>query len=352
MSRQDQRVATGGQAIQAEGDVNIQSGITAGQIVEIIDSLGALVQKGEDRALILIEQRLHDFKQSLMNEFAKPENGGDAEAFREPDFQFVINQAQIGHARRGDDELKDELVKLLIQRSALDTGTRKAMILNEAIITAASLTKDEYACLAAVFLVKDVLIGGVRAADTILAIKDYISGFVDDVPEESHSIEYLESMRCLSLSLLNAHKFWGGLHSQYGHRLSKGVSIAELESIVKGSSAGAETFTGLIVHMHPEINGSVIFLSRNETVLRESLQGRCDPEMIEKLVAAYQASIPTEAEFRDRMVAEIPDLAKLEAVWSSTRLNQAVLTALGKALAHSVLTSKTTFATSLEIWVQ
>lgn len=352
MTRQDQQVAEGGNAIQATGDVNINTGITPGQIVEIVDSLGKLVQTGTADALGVMNDRLADFRATLLEDFAKAAGKANPEAFREPDFQYVVNQAQIGHARRGDDDLKSELVKLLVQRSALDTGTRKAMILNEAIITATSLTRDEYGSLAIVFLVKDVLIGGIRASDTLKGIREYFVPFIRDLPDHNHSAEYLESMRCVSINLITGHQLWDGLYRSYSARFSTGIRAEILAALASEDGAGTQGLSGLIIHHSVPQNGRMVISAYNEKDLREKAAGKLSSQTIDKLVGLFNEALPTQDDFRTHLLSHIPELAELESKWSGTCLNQSVLTALGKALAHSALVSKTTFSTDLEIWVQ
>jgi polyhydroxyalkanoate synthesis regulator protein len=133
MSRQDQnqRVAEGGEAYQAGRDVVIHNGMSTEQMTEIMVSMARQFSIFQADAMRTVDERLGSFREEVLKTFAEP-NRANPEAFRDPDFQYLLNEAQEAYARSGDDVVRDTLVDIIARRS-LETGrTRMAMALNDA----------------------------------------------------------------------------------------------------------------------------------------------------------------------------------------------------------------------------
>ena len=64
----------------------------------------------------LVEKRLASFREEVLKEFS-PAGKGRPEAFREPDFQYLLGDAQIAYARSGDEAVRDTLVDIISRRS-------------------------------------------------------------------------------------------------------------------------------------------------------------------------------------------------------------------------------------------
>ncbi|MDQ8029534.1 MAG: hypothetical protein REJ23_12480 [Brevundimonas sp.] len=223
MSRQDQNVAEGGQAIQALRDVNIQQGLSVEQMLAIMEGVERQVQRGIGQAEQLVQTRLEEFKTSVLTEFARSESGAKTEAFADPDFQHALHEAQKGFVRSGEQGLKEELVKLLAQRSTEPGRTRTALILNEAIQTIGSLTAQEISVLVVTFVFHHLQIN--NASDVSGVTKDYrklLSPFAADYPREDFSFEYLSSMRCTTVNQISTNEIWGILVDRYENVFTKG----------------------------------------------------------------------------------------------------------------------------------
>lgn len=350
MTRQDQSVGEGGQAIQTQGNVTITHGLTPEQMLVIMEGVERQVQRGIDRAADVVDARLAEFKAGVIEEFAKPESNGKTEAFNDPDFQYALHEAQKGFARSGEQGLKDELVKLLAQRSNEPGRTRTALILNEAIQTIASLTPQEVSALALMFLIIHVKI--ISPADKSQIFERYrawITPFIDDFPTDNHSFEYLGSMRCLVVNQISHTDVWEVMLNKYRNVFSSGFTKSTLISALNGKEPSGDiaepvinNFAGLM-RFKPATKDELIKIASEEALV--------DPAT-ENLKTLWDKITSSDDEIRRILTAESPQIAGLADKWSSTSAKQSNLTGLGKAIAHSALTSRTNFNAPLEIWVR
>lgn len=261
-----------------------------------------------------------------------------------------MRDAHETFARSGDEALKEELVRLLTERSAQPTGTRKALVLNEAIRIAGSLTRQEYAALAAILLFRYSTLDG-SPAGIMTRLKRFISDFIDDLPEDDNSYDYLESMRCISVNSLGSASFWNILWQVYSVSLSYGFTNEELRRAI-GDNYSNETFQRLVVPALAHIGGNIRFNVRTPELLREKFKEvGLGAEVTDKAVELFERTRRSEEDIKAEFEGADPNFPRLAALWSNTALGKANLTALGKALAHSALVSRTDFEAPLEVWV-
>jgi hypothetical protein len=146
MTRQDQSVDAGGVAMQAGRDVVVHQGISAEQMTEIMVAMGKQVAVFADEARRIADERIAVFRHSILKRFAEP-NRADPEAFKEPDFQYLLADAQEAVARSGDEAVRETLVDIVARRSLEKNRSRLALTLNDAATRAANLTQNEFAAL-------------------------------------------------------------------------------------------------------------------------------------------------------------------------------------------------------------
>src|SRR6267378_6942313 len=143
MMRQDQSVDAGGAAIQAGRDVVVHSGITAEQMTQIMVAVGKQLAIFTDEARKITDERINAFQRSVLARFAKP-GQANPDAFKDPDFQYVLADAQEAVARSGDEAVRETLVDIVARRSMEKDRNRLALTLNHAAKVAADLTENEF----------------------------------------------------------------------------------------------------------------------------------------------------------------------------------------------------------------
>ena len=318
----------------------------------IMEGVSSQIQKGEDRAAALVERRLREFEQSTLGEFAKPGGAADPEAFREPDFQFALRQAQSAYVRSGDDGLKDELIKLLAMRSGEKIRSRKALILNEAIQVVGNLTTEEISALVALFLFNNVHINEARDLGHVASVlNDCLSPFIDDFPTEDFSFDYLESMRCVTINQISHSDVWNILVQRYGNVFTKGFSNSDF---VTALSAKSDVNRSELVQVNSmDFTGKIRFKPKNREDLTEVLS-RIDPSNLvtQAVTDLWESSKMSDAEMKKVVEQKMPNVFKLASLWENSPAKSSNITGLGKVIAHSALTSRAGFSAPLEIWAK
>jgi len=72
----------------------------------------------------------------------------------DPDLRYVIYEAQKNHARRGDEDIGELLVDVLVKRTMTENESLKKLILNEAITIIPKLTLKQIDILSIIFLMR------------------------------------------------------------------------------------------------------------------------------------------------------------------------------------------------------
>jgi hypothetical protein len=75
-------------------------------MVALAGQLSTYLMKAEETA----QARYKELREEIISEFAKQDSKGQAEAFSDPDYQFVLKEAHESFARSGDGSLREELV--------------------------------------------------------------------------------------------------------------------------------------------------------------------------------------------------------------------------------------------------
>ena len=349
MARQDQSVE-GGTAYQAQGNITVTNGMDADQMAAVMLAMGKQLHVYLSEAEAKVEERLAEFRKTVIEEFAKPENNAKPEAFKDPDFQFVLKDAQKVYVRDGEDELRDDLVKLLMHRSKLDSRERTAKILNFAIEVAGSLSKNEYAALAINFLFTSVKLHTRDREELIRQFSSFIAPFYRDLSHNQTVYEYIEAQRCGAVNHLITRSLTAPLVQEYSSVLSYGFTQKQLIDAYPGGDV--KIFDSL-TELAAGYKGNLRFKESNPSELAARLRARGMPELaIGGATGLHNLSNPNEEQVTRIFSEEIEGFAHIKRIWDTTALSKMTLTAVGKAIAHSSLTSRTSFAAPLSIWVQ
>lgn len=349
MSKQDQRVSEGGEAYQAGESITVHRGISPEQMSEIMISMATQLGTYFSTAEATANQRISDLRDEILAEFASSTSDARSEAFLEPDYQFVVREAQESFARNGEEWLKKELVRLLSVRSTQDNGSRTALILNEAISIAGNLTQEEYSALVICFLFKQMRVTNPNSDELFRVLNGLAVPFIEDLPSDNHAYDYLEAMRCVSINLIAGTDLWSSITENYRMNLSKGFSVDRLNGILAVNGGVREIGNLLFVVDVSKVR----FTSNNREELVKKLHDMGYPaDAIGELLELHDGGLMNEEEIKNYVRSVMPTLAAIEAVWSETKLHQSVHTALGKALAHSALVSRADFAGPLAVWVR
>ncbi|MCW0047796.1 hypothetical protein OIU13_14800 [Brevundimonas sp. BT-123] len=209
--------------------------------------------------------------------------------------------------------------------------------------------REEYSALVVCFLIKQVKVGGQNPNDVFRRLDGFFSPFVGDLPSDDHAYDYLEAMRCVSINLITGVDLWSAITENYRMDLSNGFSVDRLNAVIS-VSGGVRNLGNILTGVG---TSSVRFMAANRDDLAAKLAELGYPEdAVAKLLELHDGGLMNDEEIKQYVRSKMPTLAKVEAVWSTTKLHQSIHTALGKALAHSALVSRAAFDGPLEIWVR
>jgi hypothetical protein len=116
MNQQKQHVETGGQAVQAGRDVVVHAGMSPEQMTAIMVAMANELSRFKDEALQLVDKRVVEFRDDILKVFSQPGRANPA-AFRDPDFQYLLFDAQSAYARSGDEAVRGTLIDIIARRS-------------------------------------------------------------------------------------------------------------------------------------------------------------------------------------------------------------------------------------------
>jgi hypothetical protein len=328
INNQKQEADEGSTAIQSGRDTIINQGISSSELQLILSSIRDNVESQMSLAKELLKERLDAFEARMFIRFSD-KSSSRVEAFSDPDFRCVVAKAQIENARANDDQICSNLIDLIALRSMQNDRTRLSLTLNEAVDRAAVLTKEEFAELSLVFLLRYSRLALVNSwVDVANYLNVYAIPLLDEIAREESAYLYLVSHSCATIELASI-GVYQLIVGNYGGCLSKGFDEEQLRSLLPESKQSV-----LNDFLMPCINdASKLQLS----VLAE--QDFQVPELSnderKNVWNMFQKTFWSETEVIERFKALVPRISDLFELWNTTPLERLLLTSVGMALGFS-----------------
>jgi hypothetical protein len=346
MTSQDQKVGVSATALQAGRDLVIQTAMSPDQMAQIMIAMAKQLSIYQNEAHETATARFESFREELLKRFSKP-GEANPDAFRDPDFQYLLNDSQEAFARSGDEAVRDTLVDIIARRSLETKRTRLAITLNDAATKAANLTVNEFAALSLVYVARHTMRHNIG---TFQLFCDYVNQnlipFAKDISREPSSFGHLSAQSCGSLSLGTA-DLAAILKANYGGVLGMGFDRAQLESHLPDGKKNAMDLL-IIPSLHDAsklqpsaITFDVLKLNSAQTGLTEG-----DLQHVWNL---FQGTIP---DLKELLKPFVPDIELLFDLWENTALNRFDLTSLGIAIGHANAKRVISFDAPLNIWIK
>ena len=340
-------------AIQASGDVNITQGMTATQMTEIMVGLAKQISIYQMDAEMKVVERLSNFREEILKEFSKSE-GANSEAFRDPDFQFLLNRAQQAYVRSGDDIVGENLVQMISERSKEKSRTRLSLCLNQALETAAVLTENEFAQLLLFFCLRHTKNFTVTNKETFSQyFATYIAPFMGNVSTENMSYQYLLAQQCVTINHLSAVKIEEALLQSYGGVFSKGFTEDVIRKHLLENNFEKILIEGLVIKCLNDPNKLQFnSVSVEDIKTRLELVG-LNTQEVKALCEEFQGSFFKGDELVENLTSCYAEFSRLKSIWDNTPLKQMTLTALGIVIGHANLKRVVpSFKADLGVWVK
>lgn len=344
MTKQRQTVGDASVAVQAQGPVTVNQGLTSAQIADIITALGEKIGAYEQRAKEVVDQRLNEFKEVVLKEFAA-KGEANPEAFSDPDFQYIFGKTQQAYVRSSDDEISQALVSMIAERSKHTARDRIALAMNSAIETSASLTREEFAELSLIFLMRRVKINSVDCDKIFHHFDSVVKPFIDGCSTEDPSYDYLVAQNCATHDIGRSN-IPDLLRITYGGAFAKGATLDEIQQIAPAPQSDRP----ITIYPIPESDGLYRLAYVNIEELDNAQKGAPNYEAVKSF---YEGSIPDAGEVVTAFRKSLNWFGSLEALWESTPIGQLNPTSKGIVIAHSnIKRTIEDFSAPLSIWVR
>lgn len=343
-----QNVGDGAVAIVSGGDTNI--GITPSQMSEIMQAIAVQTSTYAAIAQSTVNDRLRNFEESVLTKFA--ENNANTEAFKNPDFQFLLGKAQTTYARSGEQEVKEILVDLIAERSKETDRSRLSLTLNSAVEKAAVLTHEEFCALSLCFILKYAVGTGVFAPLVFVSyFKKQIAPLLEGVPKSESSYLYLVSEGCGTLGLASISLEQIFLQN-YGGVFSKGKTMDDaIAGLPNDNKNLFQENPGLLVKSFPDEDVVQLAFQRKELYI-DWAKTKGWPSDLQEAVWNIFSQTMNMSEILGKYNKYLPELNILNDLWENSLLNRLELNTTGIAIAHSNVQRMTDLSAPLSIWIK
>ncbi len=354
---QSQKVSENGVAIQSGRDTNI--GINAQQMSVIMETLAKQLPAYAVMAREIVDARLKDLEERLLQPFAEDKEAR-AQAFNDPDFQYLLTRGQHAYARSGDNGIKEVLVDLIVERSKQSERSLLALSLNDAVEKSAILTANEFAEITLCFFMHSVNL-------TLWVPPSKLSEFISSVinpllPLISHSnvsYTYMQSHGCgsvLQIAQTNFDDLFRAKFSMVFYRplmiadaidgLGRDLfnKMAEHKLICAIASGGAGGISNI---------DSVVFNAASRHFFENSLsEVGFDSQTKEKIKILADACMLGATEFQKKISDELPNFDMFKEAWDNTPMKNFTLTTTGIAIGHANFQRLSKMSIPLDTWIK
>jgi hypothetical protein len=350
MNRQAQRIEEGGEAYQAGRDVTVHRGMSSEQMTEIMVGLARQLAFYQLDAQQTVEDRLTSFREEMLKMFAQP-GRGNSEAFRDPDFQYLLNDAQTAYARSGDEVVKDTLVDIIARRSLETERSRLAVTLNDAATKIPLLTTNEFAELSLVYVLKHTQNRGLNDFSKLSEyIRRSVMPFVKDVSRENASYWHLEAQSCATIDITET--TIGAIVKQlYGGLVGRGFDRTQLEGHLQDVQKNAlDKFLVPCLHDNMKLQPNAV----NRDVFKQRAADiGLNVAQLDNVWNLFENSIPApDSELVSLFTPHVTDIGLLFDLWQNTPLKNLKLNSVGIAIGHANAVRVTGFDAPLGVWIK
>lgn len=356
MTDQSQKTSDNSVAIQSQRDVTINTGLTPKDLTDILQALAAHVSQFKEEALETVKSRLAEFEFKILERFANDQTA-KKEAFRDPDFQYVLLKAQQAQARTDDPNIADTLVDLIVQRSKESQRSRLSLSINDAIEKTAVLTANEFAALSLVFLLRhtrNFSLVHIKLFEKYLT--DNAFPFLKDISRDEASYRYLQSHGCASISM-GSIPLQQIFQQTYTAVFSNGIENEKIFSLVPDSDKLKLIQSGLIGPAQV-LDGKKLTIVADDkgAVIKKLIAVGLDSSIADPIWDLHVKSRWSHDQIIEGLKKALPESAEkigqLFDLWNSTPLQHLELTTTGFSIAHANLRRVSKFDASLSIWIK
>lgn len=284
-------------------------------------------EKAAKKALERAEEITDEFVKKFYAEIPKLEN-----KLEDPAIQNALFNTQKEYAKSGDQDLRDNLLDILVKRIESENQTLAQIVLDEAIIVIPKLTKDQINLLTLIF---STLLLNHHQVTNVIAFENFINNkvlvFLPDNALTYSFFTHLQFSGCSTL-LTEAATYkpiTEILLNRYNGLLFKGFSELEL----------ANEFPNETIKVLPIIIRCLRNLTKlqfnaiNVDVLKSVIESNNLIEIEQKILNFNAKFAMTSAEVEDYLKQLNPKYSDLKSLWENDDFKSIKLTSVGLAIA-------------------
>lgn len=210
---QNQKVAGNSTAIQANGNVTVNNGLSVAEVKELCllflkDNFPAL----REEAIREAEGNVREFAQELEQKIVQNAQFITLEKFKDPDVQAAINDAVQSSARRGKKANTSVLVDLISERASVSSSDFKDIVLSEAVNVVPKLTQEQISYLSFIHYMTHCGRNGLQHVSqlepsSIMALNAVSAGFGLSDSQKRH-IQFAGTCSIMSMMHIDIYEGW------------------------------------------------------------------------------------------------------------------------------------------------
>lgn len=346
ISKRSQQAGDHSVNLQAE-NITVNAGLSIAHVKEIaLEVFEGNFYKLAGGAKKTADQRAREITDLFLNELAE-KNPDGLKVSEDPDFQHSLFQAQKEYARRGDKELCDILVDILVDRSKEEERSLLQIVLNESLSVAPKLNNVQLDILACCF---NVVYTRRLTIENIKMFADYLNNavlvFADSLGEKDSNYKHIEYVGCAAIRT-GERDIVNVLMKIYKAMFCKGFKREELDEIAVENA----NIWNVIIPCQHNVN-LVQTRGMDDDVNRElCVQQGVAQNNIDKLIQINNQQMMSQQEAIEFLNSICPKFEMFLEDTRKTNFKSMELTSVGIAIAHAHSRKKAGFDADLSIWI-
>jgi hypothetical protein len=344
--RQSQRAGDHSRNLQAQ-TINI-TGISVSEARQIaLDVFKANALELAGTARDLFEARGREFIDRYLEGLLQRKPDA-LTSFGDPDMLHVLFTAQRDYAKRGDQELSDLLVDLLIDRAQQHALSLRQLVLNESLFVAPKLTSDQFDILSLAFIFRHSMNAGIGTLEEFDEyFRSAVIPFAGHLPDHSAPYQHLQYAGCAML-VPDRIGLLGALYEHYPHLFCNGFTHDEAAAFVRAALPQG----GFLIPCLRDSSRLQVCEIRLEDIQQRADQLKASPSVLIALINLHKSHMMPQSEIEQYLSERFPTAPELLRVCKVTEIERLSLTSVGIAIAHANIRRKIGQEVDLGIWIK
>ncbi len=219
----------GNVVVTQSGNVVQNIGLTINDVTGLFDDLfNRNFPKLREEAQKTAEENSKKFCEQFLEEAKTKLKPEDVTKLSDPDLQYILTKSIITSARKNEDELRDNISTLLIERIKNSEHNLRSIVYNESIETIGKLTQDELKIICLCFMLRYTVRKGIVIMEQLNASLKNLEPLLDFNNTDAE-FQHIEYVGCGSLGI-GSWSVSSKIQNSYSHLLPMTVSSGQMKN--------------------------------------------------------------------------------------------------------------------------